>query len=367
MKLNLNSQDPMLRVLYILLVPIVALIIILNSGLLQRWVPAAVVHGERYSVARYNFYYFEYYNRFLDENADRLDELGYDPGGTDTKQFTDEGISWKSFFLREAEKDMAETAYYYDLAQAAGYEFSEEELLPVGERLAEHAAAQAASNINARNYYTAYYGSGTTEEIYTAELTRVVKARAYKDYLIRSAAPTQAQIDAYIAANAVPDYRTADLRVITLEAQPDRETGQIGQEQLDALGRKMERLTARYDAGESFEDLQAAFSTKALGDRQGVLTDATRLDMPEGLAYSLFFGGDDPAAYPDGFPVGDYMTGASGSTEYFIILDAWGGSGPEREATLTLGEEALLGRAQAEIAENYQVREQRFGMLLATA
>ena len=367
MKLNLDSQDPMLRVLYILLVPIVALIIILNSGLLQRWAPAAVVHGERYSVARYNFYYFEYYNRFLDENADRLDELGYDPGGTDTKQFTDEGISWKSFFLREAEKDMAETAYYYDLAQAAGYEFSEEELLPVGERLAEHAAAQAASNINAKNYYTAYYGSGTTEEIYTAELTRVVKAQAYKDYLIRSAAPTQEQIDAYIAANAVPDYRTADLRVITLEAQPDRETGEVGQEQLDALGRKMERLVERYDEGESFEDLQSAFSTCALGDSKGYLYDATRLDLPENIADDLFFGGDDPVGYPEGYQPGWYMTTNSGTTEYFILLDAWGGDGPEREAQLVLGTDALLAKAQAEIAENYQVTRQRFGMLLATA
>ena len=367
MKLNLNSQDPMLRALYIILVPIVVLIIILNAGLLQKWVPAATVHGERYSVARYNYYYFDYYNTFLEENSDRLDELGYDPKLTDAKQFNEEGISWKAFFLREAEKNMAETAYYYDLSQAAGYDFSEEELLPVAAKLGENAAAMALNRLSPKNYYTAYYGAGMTEAIYTAELTRQVKARAYREYLIRSAAPSQAEIDAYIAENAIPDYRTADIRVITLEAQPDRETGEVGQDQMIALWQKMQRLVERYDAGESFESLQEKFSTCALGDSRGYLYTATRLDLPESLADSLLFGGDDPAAYPDGFPVGGYLTDRSGDTEYFVILDAWGGSGPEREAALAIGTDALLARAQAEITAGYPVLRHRFGMMLATA
>ena len=367
MKLNLNSQDPMLRALYIILVPIVLLIIILNSGFLQRVVPAAKVHGRSYTVVRYNYYYFEYYNNFLEEHEQELDELGYDPSLNDAKQYTSGGLSWKAYFMREAEKNMAETAYYYDLAEAAGYTFSEEELLPVDTRMAEHTAVQTASNINAKNYYTAYYGSGMTEAVYREELTRQVKAQAYKEYLVRSSAPTQAELDAYIAANAIQDYRTADLRVITLEAQPDRETGEIGTEQSVALWQKMQRLVERYEAGESFESLQAAFSTKALGDSRGYLYDATRLDLPEIIADDLFFGGDDPTAYPNGNPVGGYLTEQSADgTAYFVILDAWGGSGPEREASLALGEDALLAAAQAEIAANYAVVRQRFGMMLAT-
>ena len=367
MKLNLNSQDPMLRALYIILVPVVILIIILNSGFLQRVVPAARMHGVNYSVVRYNFYYFEYYNTFLEEHENELGELGYNPKLSDNKQYTSGGITWKAYFMREADKSMAETAYYYDLAQAAGYVFSEEELLPVEQRMAEHAAAQSANGISAKNYYTAYYGAGMTEAAYRAELTRMVKAQAYKDALIRASAPTQAELDAYIAENAIPDYRTADLRVITLEAQPDRETGEVGQEQLDALARKMERLVARYEAGESFESLQAAFSTKAIGDSKGYLYDATRLDLPENVADVLFFGGDDPGAYPNGYPAGWYMTANNGTTEYFVILDAWGGSGPQREASLALGEDELLASAKAEIAADYTVNRQRFGMMLATA
>lgn len=359
-----QNKDPMLRALYILLVPIVVLIIILNTGMLQRMVPAARVGGQSYSVVRYNYYYFDYYNRFLEEHETELEEIGYDPTVSDTRQFTDSGESWKAFFMREAEADMAETAYYYDLAAAAGYVFSEEELLPVQERLDEHAAAQLASGINAKNYYTAYYGAGMTEAAYTAELTRQVKAQAYQAYLIRSAEPTQAQIDAYIAENSIPDYQTLNLRVITLEAQPDRETGEVGPEQLEALGKKLDRLAVRYEAGESFEDLQAAFSSCTLGDRSGQLENATIAELPACIADGWITGAEVKSA--DVLP-GVWLTGISDHTGYFAILDSFGGSGPEREASLALGEEALLAQAAAEIESNYPVRHMRFGMMLATA
>ncbi len=373
-----RNRNPMLRALYIVLVPVVLLIILLNSGMLQKAVPAARVHGQSYTVTRYNYYYFDYYNTFLEENENNLEELGYDPAVSDTSQYTAGGSTWKAFFLRQGEAALAETAYYYDLAQAAGYEFSEEELLPIETKLAANAAAMAASNINAKNYYAAYYGAGMTEALYTAELTRQVKAQAYKNYLIRSTAPTEADIRAYIAQNAIPDYRTADLRIITLDALPDRETGEVGPEQLDALARQLTRLEDRYNAGESFESLQAAFSTCALGSSQGYLYSATRLDMPADLADALLLGGNAASGEQNGsaasgeqndISAGGYYAGVSGNTAYFILVDAVGapGSGPEREAALALGQDALLARAQADIRADYQVIRQRFGMLLATA
>lgn len=357
-----KNHDPVLRALYIVLVPVVLLIIVLNSGILQRWVPAVRVHGQNYSVVRYNYYYFDYYNSFLEENEAILDELGYDPTLSDSSQYTQDGQTWKEFFQQQAEANMAETAYYCSLAADNGYVFSEEELLPVQETLAGHTEKQLASGIGAQNYYTAYYGSGMNEETYTAELTRQVEAQAYKNYLIRSASPTQTEIDAYIAANSIPAYRTLNLRVITLEALPDRETGIVGQEQLNALAEKMERLVVRYINGETFESLQAAFSTCALGDRSGMLLDATMPELPACIAANWLPESDQAAA-------GSYMTGIDPGSGigYFAVLDSFGGSGPEREATLVLGENALLEQAEAEIAENYSVKRLSFGMLLATA
>ena len=358
-----KNHDPQLRVLYILLIPIVLLIIILNTGFLQKTLPAARVHGRSYTVVRYNYYYFDYYNTFLEENELRLDELGYDPTVSDSTQYTADGTTWKDYFIRQAEANMAETAYYLDLAEAAGYVFTENDLMPIAEKLDANAAVMASNYLSAQNFYTAFYGQGMTEAIYTAELTRAVKAQAYKQYLIRQSEPTEADIAACIAASGIPDYRTANLRVITLEPVPDRETGLVGQEQWDALGLKLSRLEARYGAGESFEALQTAFSTCALGDRSGVLTDATRLDLPDGLAAALLFGADAAER-----PAGSTITGVDEDAgyAYFVILDGWGGSGPEREAALTLGSEALQAEQQAAIDAGYTVTRLRIGMLLAT-
>ena len=106
----MNGKNPaILRAMYIILVPVVAMIILLNSGYLQRLVPAARLNGAAYSVVRYNYYYFDFYNSFLEENALMLDELGYDPSLADSEQSYDGQISWKEFFQRQAETNMKET------------------------------------------------------------------------------------------------------------------------------------------------------------------------------------------------------------------------------------------------------------------
>lgn len=364
-----SNNSAQLRALYIILVPIVVLIIILNSGILQKALPAARINGRNYAVVRYNYYYYDYYNDFLEENELRLSELGYDPNVSASNQDCALGnneITWKEYFQRGAERSMAETAYYCDLAEAAGYVFSEGELAPIQDRLAENAAFQIANNINASNYYVAYYGSGVSEGLYTDELTRQVKAAAYKRYLVETAPIAESELASYIAANPEDNYRTMDLRIITLEATPDRETGAVGLEQSVALGQKMQRLVERYEAGESFESLQAAFSTCALGDKNGRLTDVTRLDIPEGLMSDLT-GGDDPAAYPAGFPVGGYLTGQLWEgTDYFVILDGYGESALEREAQMALGAYYVQAEEEAALASDYTVEQLKPGILLAT-
>ena len=364
-----KNHSAQLRALYIILVPIVVLIIILNSGVLQKVFPAARIRGAGYSVTRYNYYYYDYYNRFLEENEFRLDELGYDPGasaGAQPCSLENGDVTWKEYFQRGGEREMAETAYYCGLAAEAGYVFSEAELEPVSEKLAENAAFQTANHISAKNYYIAYYGSGVTEGLYIDELTRQVKARAYRTHLAETVPLAESGIAAYIADHAAEDYPTVDLRIITLEAAPDRETGLIGQEQEDALSQKMERLAARFEAGESFESLQAAFSTCAIGDKDGYIRGATRLDLPETLLNALL-GGNDPAGHPDGFPVGGWITGRlSEGTAYFVILDGYGESGLRREAQLALGMEAVLTEEDAALASDYAVERVKPGILLAT-
>lgn len=356
-----GNQSPIIRALYIVLVPLVLLIILLNSGWFQYVLPAASIHGETYSVVRYNFYYYDVLNTFLAENADVLDELGYDSQQSAGNQIRPDGMTWKEWFQQQAEANLSETAYYCDLAQAAGYQFSEAELAPVAETLARQAEQRALYNISAGNYYKSYYGAGMDEDTYTQELTRRVQAQAYKAYLVANAQPSQSDIDQWLAQNPVVDYRTVNLRVITLNALPERETGEIGPDQLTALFAKLDRLTQRYESGTDFVDLQAAFSTCALGDETGTLIDASTADLPTVLA-DWCLSDQERLSAGETYAVVD----ENGGTAYFAVLDGLGGSGPEAEAAAVL-RIAMVDAQEAEAMTDYKVERNSLGMLLAAA
>ena len=351
----MKNNPYMLRALYIILVPMVLLIILLNSGWLQRYVPAVSVNGERVSVVRYNYYYYDYQTTFHHTYEDQLDEMGYDPAEDAAKQDYSLTMTWKEFFQQEAEADLAYTAYYCDLAEAAGYVFSEEELAPVAERVAQNAENAAASGIKLKNYYIAYYGPGMTEELYAAELTRVVKAQAYQKHLEDSYTASAEELQAYLAEHPGEDYEAVQLELIVMNAQPDRFTGEVGQAQLDALQSKLNALVARYEGGTSFDALQQAFSEQ----RNGTVLLTRETELPADFAEHYVDGGkqaDPQLAFVD------ETTG----TAYFALRTGFGGSGREAAANAALGAAAVANQ-QAEQLAAYTPQRRSFGMLLAAS
>lgn len=359
----MKNNPYLLRALYIVLVPMVLLIILLNSGWLQRFIPAASINGESYSVVRYNYYYYDYQTTFLHAHEDELDALGYNPSLKAEKQNYDSAMTWKEFFQQGAESAMAETAYYLTMAEQAGYVFSEEELAPVAARVAENAAQGTASGISTKNYYVAYYGPGMTEELYTQELTRVVKAQAYKQYLIEQYTPTQNELTAEMAVRAELDYTALRLRVITLDALPDRATGEVGASQLAALQSQLDALVERYENGVSFDALQASFSTCAIGDDRGNVTATRAANLPRELEEHYIDAQQIPGSdWSAPFACVDREAGRA----YFVLLEDTAGSGPELDAKAVLSAEAI----EAELASQlpaYLPQHNSFGMLLAAS
>lgn len=355
----MKNNPYMLRALYIILVPMVLLIILLNSGWLQRFIPAASVNGENYSVVRYNYYYYDYQTTFLHAHEHELDELGYNPDIKAEKQDYDGTLSWKEFFQRGAEAQMAETAYYCAMAEQNGYLFSEEELAPVAQRVEQNAAAAANNGISIKNYYIAYYGPGMDEERYTAELTQVVKAQTYKRHLIDTYLAEQSALEAYLAEHEETEYASVQLQIIVLNATPDRATGEIGKPQLDALQSKLEALIARYDSGASFEELQRSFSD---GEEDSILLTRAS-EMPEQLKAHYI----EQQSLSGGTIAEEFSFLDEGSgTAYFAIRTGEGESGRVVDANAVLGTQAVEGQQQAHQTE-WLPEYNGFGMLLAAS
>lgn len=355
-----GSNSPLLRVLYIILVPIVLLIILLNSGWLQRVFPAATLNGERYSAVRYNYYYFDYYNTFLEEHEAELEELGYDPKTDSDKQYYSASMTWEEFFKQQAELNLAETAYYCDLAEKAGYTFSDEELAPVQERLGANEAQRTLIGLSSNNYYISYYGSGMTEKIYAEELTRSVKAQAYKQYLIEQYTPAQNELTAEMAVRAELDYTALRLRVITLDALPDRATGEIGPSQLEALQSQLDVLVKRYENGVPFEELQASFSTCAIGDDRGGVTATRAAGLPQVLVAHYIEAQEIPGSdWSAPFACVDEEAGRA----YFVLSDGSAGSGPELDAEAALSAQAIEEQETAAL-KDWTVTRNAIGQLV---
>ena len=352
----MKNNPYMLRALYIILVPLVLLIILLNSGWLQRFIPAATIHGDSISVVRYNYYYYDYQTTFLHAHEHELDELGYDVNLDAERQDYNESMTWKEFFQQQAEADMAETAYYCALAEAAGYQFSEEELAAVDARVEANATSATDSGISIKNYYIAYYGPGMNEERYAEELTRVVKAQVYKQHLMDTWQVDEGVLEDYLAQYVGEGYVAAELMVISMNATVDRATGEVGQPQLDALQTKLDALVARYEAGADLAELQRAFSDGEEGTV--LLTRAT--ELPGAFVAHYIDGQVEGMTVSRQLAFLDEET----ATAYLAVQVGTAGNGPEAEAKAVLGAQAVE-QAWQDAKSEWQPDNNAFGMLLA--
>ena len=350
MKNNAKALTPM----YIILVPVVLVVVLLNSGLLQRLLPAAQVRGTSYRANQYNYYYFSAYRDFL--NTDYAAE-GFDPSRSADQQTRSDGVSWFDWFCQQADRRLAEVAYYNDLAANAGYSFTEADMAPMDARLEEMRAEAAVNSLTMKDYYVAYYGTGMTETVMLTELRRDVQADAYRAQLVASAQPGEEEIDGWVAEHPTEDYDTADLQLIVLSAAADRFSGVTEDRQLDDLEARLDRLAARYEADPaSFGALAAAYSALPdAAENGGALSGQRKEDLPAAVAAWCF------SAQPgEVFQAVDRTAGKG----YLAVLTGFGGSAARQAAADDLRLAQVEEEARTAL-EAYPIEHNSLGMKFA--
>ena len=358
----MKNTPPMIRALYIVLIPVVLLIILLNTGWLQRHLPAAKVAERSYTTVEYDFYYFDAYNAFLEEHEEDLGELGYDVNTSARSQDYDEEMSWQDYFLSLCEKEMSEVEYFHEKAESEGYEFSETDLKYYEEQMSKNLETMEKFGLKEDNFYISYYGRGMTGDVYEKELKYKSEAYSYRDYLIENYEASPEEVEGYLEENkAATDYKSVNLSLVTATAIPDRTTGEIGSEQIDALSKKMSGLKERYEGGEDFSTLQQSYSDNSLGDESGDLNEATEDDLPEILKQDLL------ETDQDALKTGDTMISIDESlgVGYFTLFRGFGEDGNTIEANAALGEVAIDAESGAALDGDYAVKRNRIGMSLA--
>ncbi len=340
------KQNNTTRIFYTILVPVILLVALMNSGFLQARFPAVSIDGTSYNVAQFNFYYFTIYQEYLSENFDDNGENGpFDTSVSLKTQYCEDGTTWRDYFIQQALDWMAEVAYYTTLAEQDGYTFSDEELAPVQEQMDAIEVARTANSISLKNYLVAYWGVGMTEATYTKELTRATKAAVYQTVLAEEYTPAEEEISTWLEENPQTDYQIAYLQIITLDAVADRETGEIGSDQLEALRQRLDQLVERYQSGTDFATLQADYSTCQLGDEAGNLTVLDEEGLPDALAAWCLSG--------EALEEGDLCTEVeeSNGIGWCALFVGYGGSAAEQKAVEALSLLAIEAQAEQAVAE----------------
>jgi len=279
---------------YIIIIPVVFVAIILNTGILQSRVTALTVGNHTLTTAEFNYYYYSVSIDFTNENYDQLAELGYSASTKPQNQDYAEGVTWADHFKEEAFTRLTRVLYLNDLAEEDGYVFEESDYEPVLEKLAKIESYCQDYSLGLEDYFKSYYGSGMTKTLFETQLRLEVQADVYSAYLAKTLdiEDAEAEINQWIAKNSAAANEAATLRIIYLAAAADRFAGEITQTQLDDLEIKTERLLERWiaDGGDetAFAWLADTFSEEENLPAGGLYEGLLREEMPEDLAAWCF-------------------------------------------------------------------------------
>ena len=245
------------RSVAIIFVLVAALLLVWNSGVIQRNASAVTIDGKEYKTTDVAYYYRTIYSSFISENSSSLSTIGLDTSADLRDQactLEGESGSWHDYFVKQATASMSSIVKLADAATAAGFDAAE---------TVDEAEQNALENLdlyaslygyNSRTQYIkAAFGSYMTEEDYVRNIRLSALANAYINDFKSTLSPTEEEIEAAYAADP-KKYENTDIEYILfttgLSSDASDEEKKAALEETEA---KAQQALSRYQAGESLE------------------------------------------------------------------------------------------------------------------
>lgn len=184
-QLRLTAQEKKNRqskMLYIALTAVLCIafvvLLVYNTGLIQRSVTAVTIGDKTYTAPQVQFYYQTAYNQFVNNNSQWLTYLGLDTSKPLETQNYDETTTWADYFRKQGLSLMQETIAMADEARAEGHEMSQDARDAIEALKTSVTQYCVEHNITKSTYY-GYYGNYMTESIYMAEVENTYLSQDY--------------------------------------------------------------------------------------------------------------------------------------------------------------------------------------------
>ena len=239
---------------------LVIFVILVNSSLFTRGLPAVKIGENSYNVAQTRYAYQTSYATFYN-NYNQLISYFLDPSKPlDEQQCSfDDSITWKDYFLDEGCSFLQEMTYLYEAAKAEGLELDESEQAAIDANLEALGTYASANGYTKDAYIASYYGEGNTEATVRDMLTRTQLAYKYATEKQQSFTYTDEEKDAYYDEHA-DSYNTVRYYRAFLSGAADEEAGLDAE---TAMAQAVESAEAILDACDgSLESFQTAVLTE---------------------------------------------------------------------------------------------------------
>ena len=172
-------------VILALMLAIVAIAVVDNSGLLEPRITAVKVGDSKISASELNMYYIEAIREFYESNSSYLSLYGLDAyTSLDQQKSSDGTSSWADYFIKLAKDDIHYNYAIYNAAVEAGYTLDETAQASIEATIAsmeESAVSYGYDGIE--DYLHSLYGTGATLDAYRNVLeVMAVATEYYADY-----------------------------------------------------------------------------------------------------------------------------------------------------------------------------------------
>ncbi len=187
----------------ILVVVAIIAVILLNTNLFYTQVSAVRIGNESYTVAEFNYYYFNAYYEMASTYGDYLSYFGIDTSLPLEDQEYSDDMSWADYFTDVAITNMKTTQLLCDEAEANGFTLPEEYEDDVAQNLSTMSnTAESYGYTSVDQYLGVVYGRGATLELITELMNRDVLASAYSEYLYDGYEYSAEELEEYYQENA---------------------------------------------------------------------------------------------------------------------------------------------------------------------
>ena len=320
-----------------------------NSNIIARFATAVTVDGQKYNAAQVSFYYRTAYMNFMNGTYGYFASyLGLDTSTSLENQTvnetaasmldTEEGITWKEYFLRQGIRQIASVQNGLKKAQEESFSYPDSVQSGLDDAMSALSTNARASGVSRGRYLKSVYGSTMTEGIYRTEVRRTLQFQAYASAYNDSLDYTTEELEAAYAEDPNSydqvSYEMVRFDGSTPEPAEDEETaGTAAEETAEETTEEAAEETAAEpetteEAGEEAQTEEPAPEEAAPETETEVLTPEDGGETADEAAQEETENPDSQSEDGIGFPAGgDGLTGAVEDTDVIDDLRAPGAQG----------------------------------------